>query len=1414
MLRKFIIVFSAMLAAIIGPVSPSQAQFTPPLDSKVKIPNVLLLVDTSGSMTWSLDGGNADCKDELNPKKARYTILGEVLTGTVDDLDCWSGIDPLSLGGPAVPLMSNSERHQPGGQNCVPTLNLDVDIINSLKAQPFGWPYEASDKDNSSAITYCGAKTSLKFARCFNASTWSSRDVCNKANIGWNQAADGLLDTYGSKIRFGMMSFDSLVWSGYSTSDFYSNKTMAWWTPETGGGLTYTYDPLCRNNTMGHYCFLYYFPYMYYDVAEWSYWHGTGSTLSSTWLTGTRSATLFPSNAIVGGMYSLASSDIGARNSRALPHKGRLIGFGHPDAVATDTVAHNEMVQDSILGLSMNLEHNTPLAALMRDAYEFITNDVSTSGVTIPHPTTSAPTLTTIGPQTDVYFSNAARCRDTLVILVTDGEPTGDLNDRMSYWAGKLAVEQDVKTIVFGIGLETARWKPSSTILSKKCSDLVPADYSSVSTGTSICTRDGLNWKYADNPLFTSGLTSTDRSAIRACCNLLETAILGDPTNSYGQVPYFPNDQAQLKQTLDTILKSIAGTTVSRTVPIFANISSTFQSGNAPASYYELRSALIPASKPTSGTLERVRYACDNSSEPVRQNIEEIKGDQFHKNLDATSVRPRKFITIVPQKIGNVVKPMWTIRPSTVVEDQLMGSPATSGNFIRLNGSGPDLTAPYQPDFGVVIDNLSTTINALGGSYPKGSELLNLSNSDKNTCSSQVGTNNLDECAQRVLQWYGGSPQVYSLGGGKFSPSRDPNVCGGWDKCGPLGAIFRSNPAIVEPPTPNAAEQSFSSNKPSGAQSFYQQQRTRPTMLYSQTIDGILHAFVLSKNAALPDPYGNVSTVDSLENNELWSFIPPAILPQIWPNFKTEARLLDGPLAVGNVVFSRNMTQTSEGATELSGFRTVLVGSSGYGDSGFYYAMDVTNPMEPRFLWQLVNSSGGSALFGKVLPGAAITTLKIKDPKDGIVKQVGVAILPGGRDPGTPTATMSRRIFSTSRSPIFTWNGQYYPRTLIRSWGAKVPSRSLTIVELETGRIIARMSGEWGDNPGKTSTTTCSGGPSGADSTTCGLAPNVIVNPTRVSFDSPLTGTPVAFPSGIAQTSTRVYVGDADGVVWRINMIDPEPLKWTAEIAWDAYNHASVPNNSLKLSYVVNGINSGNSLNLSTTSLSAATMGQPIEQPPIVSVDSRGVPTVTLTTGDGESFNTVSPGTLNFLTTFVDDLNTIGTAFAPTISSSQGISMVFTDGGRVTGPPTLFDGKLFFSYFSPQTATVCTSGKSGWCAVDFLNGNNSTPLAVMDVDPLLPGNDRCATFQNGEVVFGLAINAVPSCVQTEDNFNDQWLAGQYNSYSSSKGMNYQLVMQTSQGGTSENGSTINSTRITLPPPRAKSRLQSWVSVMQ
>ena len=153
-----------------------------------------------------------------------------------------------------------------------------------------------------------------------------------------------------------------------------------------------------------------------------------------------------------------------------------------------------------------------------------------------------------------------------------------------------------------------------------------------------------------------------------------------------------------------------------------------------------------------------------------------------------------------------------------------------------MNGSTPDITPPYAGDSAATPDTISTVINSITTSGGvKIEELMNITTTDSTTCSSQVGTTSPAECAKRVLQWYTGSSVTYTLPSGLQSPSRDPSVCGGFDKCGPLGAIYRTNPLIVPPPEPNSAEQSFSNNRPGGTASFYSQYKTRPTMLYAQT---------------------------------------------------------------------------------------------------------------------------------------------------------------------------------------------------------------------------------------------------------------------------------------------------------------------------------------------------------------------------------------------------------------------------------------------------------------------------------------------------------------------------------------------------------------------------------------------------
>src|SRR5262249_22640346 len=99
-----------------------------------------------------------------------------------------------------------------------------------------------------------------------------------------------------------------------------------------------------------------------------------------------------------------------------------------------------------------------------------------------------------------------------------------------------------------------------------------------------------------------------------------------------------------------------------------------------------------------------------------------------------------------------------------------------------------------------------------------------------------------------------------------------------------------------------------------------------------------------------------------------------------------------------------------------------------------------------------------------------------------------------------------------------------------------------------------------------------------------------------VAFDSPITGVPVPTPSQPGEFTDRIYVGDADGTLWRANLADKDPANWQVELAWDAYALSS----------------------------DGAADGQPIQTTPIVSVDPVGNTVLLFSTGDQEMFTASS----------------------------------------------------------------------------------------------------------------------------------------------------------------------------------------------
>jgi type IV pilus assembly protein PilY1 len=530
----------------------------------------------------------------------------------------------------------------------------------------------------------------------------------------------------------------------------------------------------------------------------------------------------------------------------------------------------------------------------------------------------------------------------------------------------------------------------------------------------------------------------------------------------------------------------------------------------------------------------------------------------------------------------------------------------------------------------------------------------------------------------------------------------------------------------------------------------------------------------------------------------------------------------------------RTMTDLAEAKGE---FRTIMVVSGGPSIlGGFYYALDVTDPLKPRFLWQL--SSAGRedderrALFGEITPAAAITTLRLREPGRPGERMVPVAILSGGGVKTLPTGVRNRRI-----DPSSYWDASmgHLPRNRIRDWSDAVAARSITVVELYSGRIIMRMGGQHCASTGPGCPLPDLSDHPLDDSGDSILNSDVLLpNDGDVGFfDSPITSPPMVYPAGASKVAARAYVGDADGTVWRVNLSDPNPKNWTARIAFDAYNFSSTES-TMDDARIQVGPSSPGKLGpvLASRGISGADVfaikGQPITTAPIISLDENLQTTVSFATGDHEGFQLSNPNAINTLVTFVDYFDPSvapNGRFRPYVNRKspiaggasdpfQGIEMAFLDGASVTGALNMFDGQLMFAYFLPRVGTACTFGKGGWCAAHYLNHTAvDVPDPVMDVNGS-PGFELCNDFAGNEVVFGIQVNQKPSCQPAPDNFGDPWLAGNYRSITTSTTGQYEIVMHTGQGGSTEDGAVTKSARKDLRTPKTQTFVQSWVNAIE
>jgi type IV pilus assembly protein PilY1 len=572
----------------------------------------------------------------------------------------------------------------------------------------------------------------------------------------------------------------------------------------------------------------------------------------------------------------------------------------------------------------------------------------------------------------------------------------------------------------------------------------------------------------------------------------------------------------------------------------------------------------------------------------------------------------------------------------------------------------------------------------------------------------------------------------------------------------------------------------------------------RPSVLYVPSNDGFLHAF---KIAAVTSDAAEPMKVKSLETNELWAFVPPATLQEVRSLYPgSHQLLLDGSPVVKDVVAtaepgaatpykfklerSKTQAQTGEGT-----WRTILVQSFGPGKPG-YFALDVTEPVVgatsggPQFLWQLLKDGSGADLFGSGGATPLITTVFIGG------NEVAVAVLPGGRSDETGTTSCPR-----GTSDYSSFVSGFMPRANIPCYTEpeSIKARSLTVVRLDTGEILRTFRKDDAEVPA--------------------LAAMGLV--TEAPIDSPLTGQPVAFPSEVGAVADRVFVGDQDGSLWRLNFATASgsPADWKFELFFDAF-----PSDG----------SFGHDWN----------DGQPISTPPVISVDNVGRLSVAVSTGYQNAIGS-APGLVNYVWSLIELPNADRTKLTPDVKWHLDFKTNPYFGDRVIGPMALFSGDLYFATMGPEPNSsdgACSVGVGKLWGMRYLDkhagGEGKGGVMAESLKPLAAGGDYVpsstllGSSTTTAFLAGVSVGQQPSCenptTASEDGYFSSATSTTHNNLGKPSGGQFQLFVSTGSVRSTSSASGItpvsqggaNAVAVDLRSPSVTTRVDSWAAIVE
>lgn len=461
-----------------------------------------------------------------------------------------------------------------------------------------------------------------------------------------------------------------------------------------------------------------------------------------------------------------------------------------------------------------------------------------------------------------------------------------------------------------------------------------------------MCATDGTSCKGNLDQLFVVGFSITDPDVVADLDLIADAGGTGTAIIASGR--------AELMDAMGQVLDSAQPDATSRTLTSLSR--SALESGTA---QYEVTAGfrMGSAGAPWQGILERRRYTCDGANVVV-ETLNEAAGDLFHETLStqalSTGVDGRAIYTFDPganAAEGHI---------QTAYSDSLDANAEWTGNTENTQGL-TDTNPPDEGDQSGEGSDVAVTGEDVVRFRPEqfadstDLEYFNDVNND-----GVIDQEDIDY----IMEWMlptGGTV------GGEENPRMDR----------PLGAIYHSNPVIMEAPLPNTKDENLNR---------WRQQEfvaNRPPTLFVGSNDGILHAFSLED---WDDPDGTKSYYGG---QEMWGFIPPATMQKMASATQSHQILMDGSAVVRDVLLDRS----AESEADIDDYRTVLV--MALRGTPNVFALDVTSPHlvndanPPGLLWQFSDDR-----MGETVGSPAVAQVIVNWGGNEVERTV--AIIPGG----------------------------------------------------------------------------------------------------------------------------------------------------------------------------------------------------------------------------------------------------------------------------------------------------------------------------------------------------------------------------------------------------------------------------------